>query len=211
VRLLAHQKNTADQIGTRHVEISNSLSAIQQHLIDFKGQSHETAVKSEQHLRNVDRTLTAIAAEGEAVRDVANSLKAFNSVAENIKSVGGQMSAGVKAINDNIAALNTSLKGTSGSVSSDIKAILNSIESQEVVSKSLAGSISDLRVGLDNFAKVEKDIASSVEKQLKAAAPVAPVENEEEVANLVWQLNSLLDEIAQGNTNQITELLKKQQ
>lgn len=131
VRLIAQQKAAADQVGANQAEISSSLSSIAQHLLEFKSQSTEVAVKSEQHLRSV---------------------------------------------NESISNLNTSFKSASGAMAADLKTLKASID--EKLSAVTAG----------------------------ATVPV--VKGEEDVANLVWQLNSLLDEMDKGNADEIAHLFK---
>lgn len=131
VRLMSQQKASADRVGANQAEISTSLSSIAQHLLEFKSASNEVAVKSEQHLRSV---------------------------------------------NESISNLNATFKSASGSMAADIKTLKASLDEK----------LSAVTVG--------------------ASAPL--VKGEEDVANLVWQLNSLLDEMDKGNADEIAHLFK---
>ena len=157
VNTLSQQKQTTDAMGQRQADICTALEQLNSQVSEFKNQNSAIATRSEQHLKNVDRSLSSISTQ------------------------------------------TGTLKDTSQSLSNDIRSVLTAIENQGTDQTAVTTSIHSLKDSLASLSRTEKELATTL------AAKTGTQDNSD-VSNLVFQLNTLLEEMSKKNEDQFLSM-----
>jgi len=133
---------------------------------------------------------------GQRQAEMSNALMAIQQHVQDFKAQHQEVSAKSEQF---LRDAGRTMAEHTGNISQNIKAVLQSVEAQEVAAKTLTGAVQDLRVGIDGVSRVETAVAAKLGEFKDSPA----AQSEAEIANLVWQVNTLLDEVSRENEKKL--------
>jgi hypothetical protein len=190
ISTLTDQSRNTELIGKRQTEIHSALERITSHVEEFKGQNSVALVKSQEHLKNFEKSLTSIAAQTGFIKD------------------GHQiMSTSLSTLSHRIESIEEGIRSSTFNLSEDINSIKHANEEKNADKQIFTSLLQDIKSSLSNLSKTEHELAQSI-TNLKSSTTT---QNDVNVANLVWQLNSLLGELNKTNEDRLHDVFTKTQ
>ena len=186
LKMLIKQKDVVAVIGSQQENMGSDLAAIRQHMQDIKKQYVDTSSKSEQHIREIQNNLANIAKDNASY-----------------KNTGAVLATHAQNVAEKISSLNDNIRSSSESLVREMQSVRMTVGATETASQSLVSAVSELKQGIENMAKIESRLAS-----VQSDRPSGPAgSTETDLSNLIWQINSLVEEMTKGNQDTLAELL----
>ena len=185
ISTMADTKNVNSQIGQKQNDIHAELQNLNVHFEDVKNQNGINAKKLQEYLGNLDSSMGKVASHETEIRNINRELvDSVNSLHQRVHKVGGDIVVSSQTVSDSLHNIHTSINLQRN----DTQEIISAVSSGQNIAASLA--------------KVEGNLAQCAEA---IKANVAR-DNNPELANLVSQVNTLIESIDAQNIDQFDKL-----
>jgi len=175
VSIVTQQGQATEHLGQRQAEIAASLDRLNLRAEEIKGQSGNFVQRSETYMQSFDKSLQDIRQQ-----------------AQHMNGTHGGMNNHITALQAKVEGMNENLRMSLGTLSHDIKNALNTISAvQDSGTQAIASALRDVQNAVSDSSAKEQELLQTLSTQPRSITQ----EKDVELSNLVYQLNSLLEEL----------------